>query len=293
MRLGKTPGNVLYALSHFADDTGFCFPSIRTLADMCNVDERTVQRITRKLVAEDYMSVELRFRPNGSPTSNGYRLNFNKQSPPSKRGRISNQDDAGVVTCAPGGRRQPCHQGGDSSAGVTTNKPSIDPSPQPPRREQDLRRGTAPASDELRSGLCFSTSISPGLQDALIRLFAGLSLEHAQQVVDELTGQMKATQVRDPVRYCARLVERFKRGEFQLDRGRAVARDRQARLKSGHAARDAAPATRVPVSPTRSRMPDSFRDVMERIRNGPLPPEDAAAARLDVIKYRDTKSDPD
>jgi hypothetical protein len=135
--------------------------------------------------------------------------------------------------------------------------------------------------------------MSPALQDALMRLFTGLSLEQAQQVLDELTGQMKATRVRDPVRYCARLVERFKRGEFQLDRGRAVAQDRQAKLKLVEAARESVPATSAPVSPTRSRMPDSFRDVMERIRNGPLPREDAAAARLDVIKYRDIKSDPD
>lgn len=293
MRLGRTPGNVLHALSHFADDTGYCYPSVRTLADRCNVDERTVQRIIRKLVAEDYVSVEVRFRPNGSPTSNAYQLNFNKQPPPSKRDRARNKDGAGVVTRSSGEGWQPCHQGGDDSAGVTTTEPSIDPSRQPPRREQALREDTAPASTELRSGLCFSRSISPAQQDALVRLFAGLSLEHAQQILDELSGQMKATQIRDLVRYCARLVEKFKRGEFQLDRGRAVALDRQARLKSAHTARNIATAADAPVLPTRSRMPDSFRDVMELIRNGPLSRQGDVRARVDVIKDGDVENDPD
>jgi hypothetical protein len=292
MALGGTAGNVLGALARFADDTGYCFPSIRTLADMCNVDERTVQRINRKFIAEEYMFVERRFRPNGSPTSNGYRLNFNKQPPPPRCRRGRGENDAGVVTRLSGGGWQPCHQGGDNSAGVTTTEPSIDPSPQPLRPAQEPR-GQASASNELRSGLCFSKNVSLTLQDALIRLFAGLPLEHAQQVLDELTGQMKSTHVRDPVRYCARLVERFKRGEFQLDRGWAVARDRQASWKIPRAPHEIPTAINAPASPPRSRMPDSFRDVMERIRNGPPPRHHDANAGIGDLSSDDAESDPD
>jgi hypothetical protein len=50
--------------------------------------------------------------------------------------------------------------------------------------------------------------------------------DDAQQVLDELAGRMSSSQVRDPVRYCARLVERFKRGAFRLELGQAVEKRR-------------------------------------------------------------------
>jgi len=72
---------VLLALSDIANDIGFSFPSVGTLARLCVISERTVQRVLCKLVAGNYMSVEQRFRADGARTSNGYRLNLSMTVP--------------------------------------------------------------------------------------------------------------------------------------------------------------------------------------------------------------------
>ncbi len=75
--LSPAPKLVLMALADIADDTGFCFPSISTLAAKVSMDERSVQRILRKLTTDSYLTVEQRFRDNRAQTSNGYRLALN------------------------------------------------------------------------------------------------------------------------------------------------------------------------------------------------------------------------
>jgi hypothetical protein len=62
------------ALADIADDIGFCFPSIALLAMKVSMDERSVQRILRKLTADSLVSIEQRFRSDRAQTSNGYRL---------------------------------------------------------------------------------------------------------------------------------------------------------------------------------------------------------------------------
>src|SRR6476659_512987 len=85
-----------------------------------------------------------------------------------------------------------------------------------------------PAEHGHRTGgdLCFPNVVSKGQEHALKRQLMGLRPIDAQQVLDELAGRMRASQVRDPVRYCAGLVGRLKRGEFQPDLGVTVARYR-------------------------------------------------------------------
>jgi len=43
------PKLVLMARADIADDAGFCFPSVFTLAAKVSMDQRSVQRILRKL----------------------------------------------------------------------------------------------------------------------------------------------------------------------------------------------------------------------------------------------------
>ena len=92
---------VLLALSDIANDIGFSFPSVGTLARLCVISERTVQRVLCKLVAGNYMSVEQRFRADGARTSNGYRLNLSMTVPPRNCHRPSDVNDTGSVTETP------------------------------------------------------------------------------------------------------------------------------------------------------------------------------------------------
>src|SRR3954469_18711448 len=76
--LPPAPKLVLMALADIADDAGFCFPSVPTLAVKVSMDERSVQRILRKLTADAFVAIEQRFRADHAQTSNGYRLAFER-----------------------------------------------------------------------------------------------------------------------------------------------------------------------------------------------------------------------
>src|SRR5262249_55643332 len=58
--------------------TGDCFPSYGTIARKIGIDRGTVIRYVKKLKALGLLSPQLRFKEDGSPTSNQY--NFDKGS---------------------------------------------------------------------------------------------------------------------------------------------------------------------------------------------------------------------
>lgn len=63
---------------HLNQKTGDCFPSYKTIARKLGIDRGTVIRYIKKLKAFNVLSKELRFKEDGSPTSNQY--NFDKGS---------------------------------------------------------------------------------------------------------------------------------------------------------------------------------------------------------------------
>ena len=63
---------------HLNTRTGECFPSYATIARKLRIDRSTVIRYVKKLKALGLISPELRFKEDGSPTSNQY--NFDKGS---------------------------------------------------------------------------------------------------------------------------------------------------------------------------------------------------------------------
>jgi hypothetical protein len=69
---GGTALIVLLAIADYADDQGIGFPSIATLARKARLDERTVQRIIRRLV--DTRALEVLEATAGGRRSNTYRL---------------------------------------------------------------------------------------------------------------------------------------------------------------------------------------------------------------------------
>jgi hypothetical protein len=63
---------------HLNTKTGECFPSYATIARKLHIDRSTVIRYVKKLKALGLISPELRFKEDGSPTSNQF--NFDKGS---------------------------------------------------------------------------------------------------------------------------------------------------------------------------------------------------------------------
>jgi hypothetical protein len=61
---------------HLNTKTGDCFPSYKTIAKKLHIDRGTVIRYVKKLKAFNLLDPKLRFKEDGSPTSNQY--NFDK-----------------------------------------------------------------------------------------------------------------------------------------------------------------------------------------------------------------------
>lgn len=75
---GVTPAEriVLYAFADYADKAGgSVWPSLLTIADECEIDERTARRIVRRLEARGLVSVAAR-RGIGGRATNAYELLF-------------------------------------------------------------------------------------------------------------------------------------------------------------------------------------------------------------------------
>jgi hypothetical protein len=127
---------------------------------------------------------------------------------------------------------------------------------------------TSGSAERERPVLCFPKGISPTQQQALARQLTTLANDDAQQILDELAGRMNASQIRNPVRYCARLVERFKRGEFRLELGLVVARNRNDRRDAAEAPTDFPNAYEAPGDRALDGLPPRIRDALERMRPG-------------------------
>jgi Helix-turn-helix domain len=110
---------------HLNQKTGDCFPSYGTIARKIGIDRGTVIRYVKKLQALGLLSPQLRFKEDGSPTSNQY--NFDKGSgtkqppvvaqdnhpssaPPPKQSLISNkkQRTTAEVNLMPTEKQQTC-----------------------------------------------------------------------------------------------------------------------------------------------------------------------------------------
>lgn len=198
---------VLLALADAADDTGICWPSISTLANKTCLDDRSVQRILSNVKRDGLLDVERRYRKDGAPTSNRYRLTMqigggDKTPPPT-----SPADCRGVVA--------PLPPPGDASATQTTTEPSVEPKP--------------PQPTSCGSGnLIFPKQISPKETALATQRLFGLPPELAQEILDELAARLNAGVVRgSPLGYLRALISRAKDGSFRPEAGVRVATARE------------------------------------------------------------------
>lgn len=237
LRLKPTPKFVLLALADAADDKGYCWPSVPTLARKTCLDDRSVQRILGRLKAEGLLQVQQRFRKDGSPTSNGYRLPLtapgDKLPPPPP---VLCPDL--VSSASP-----------RSGSGVTLTTTEYINEPKPPQ----------PITDTGSSGLIFPKQLSPKEVSLAKSKLESLPLTQAQELLDELAGRLNAHSVRgSPLSYLRSLVTRAEAGTFTPEIGIrvALARQRESELS----------ALRQSESSSRSARSTNSREHLENLR---------------------------
>lgn len=75
--LSSGPMLILFALAHYADDNGKCWPSMHTLAAKCGMTRRNVIKTLDRLEAMGIVRVERRRTATGQPAANVYYLSTN------------------------------------------------------------------------------------------------------------------------------------------------------------------------------------------------------------------------
>ena len=265
-RLPPMPKLVLMALADEADDTGFCFPSQRRLAWKCTISERTARRMVSLLASKSYVTIEPRFAKDRSRTSNAYRL------------AILNPPDnltGGPRTRVTGGPGHGCPGAPDTGVRVTTTYPPFNPKPQP-RVETPSRPELCPdheGSGRRRGGdLWFPEGLTPAQMRGITDHLAHVDHTIAQQVIDEFAGRMRVTKVKNPIGYCAALVNRWKRGEFAPELALAIAAERlavrqpEARASASSFAASATASARLNDTAA-APLPPMIRAPLERLRS--------------------------
>ncbi len=212
---------VLLALADASDDGGYCWPSIPTLAKKTCLDPRSVQRILNHLKAQGFLRVERRHRPDGSPTSNGYRLALNP--PP---GKMSPPPD--MLPPPPGTVSPP----GDTSVTLTIIEPPKEPKPpQPPPTTASAADRGEPKQGTDRAGggeLIFPKTLSTREVRLARDKLAALPSPLAQDILDELAGRLGTHTIRgSPLSYLRALITRAQAGNFTLETGVKVAQARE------------------------------------------------------------------
>jgi len=263
--LPPTPKLVLMALADEADDRGYCFPSQRRLADKCSITERSVRRMLALLVELERIGVEQRFKKDGGRTSNGYRILV--ETPRTNCPGGADSADRGERTAVSGGIGHRCPGAPDTGVRVTTTYPCLYPKSQPlPGGVQNADPLAPNPGVSGSSDLYFPKTIAEAQRQALRRQLKNLNPNQAQQVLDELAGRMSSTQVRNPIGYCASLVARVQRGEFQPELGVEVARQRQAERQRQGQLREPQNAHEV-TGQAKAGVPEDVRAWLRRSRS--------------------------
>ena len=277
--LPPAPKLVLMALADEANDHGYCIPTHGEIAQKCSINERSVRRMIGVLCAGGYVVVKQRFH-NRARTSNGYQLvvGHPRTNCPGGPGAAVRGDR----TPLSGGSGQACPGAPDTVVRATTTKTVVCLKPLPQLREENASDGAETKANAACGGrdLCFPKALSTAQRPAIERLLQGLEERDAQQVLDELAGRMASTAVRNPVGYCAALVERLKRGTFRLELGLAIAEGRAAQRRHEDRLSERNRASQSAEIPLPKEIPASVRAMFDRTRRPPHP-EQAEVRRDD------------
>lgn len=202
LRIKPVEKVILLALVKMADHDGKSYPSIRTLARLCCVSERTVQRALKRFEANGWLKIEARWRLGLGQSSNRYQLLIADPE----------NDPHTPVNLTPGLRptdrsevTQPCH-----SPDVTAVSPQELP------RElsiEDVVREQVVDNRRLRMPEQFKAN---ELADAAT-LLHGIARDTAQLLLDEVSAAMSLPGVikTTPIRFLRGLIQRHQTGDFK------------------------------------------------------------------------------
>ncbi len=208
LRLRPSVKFVLLALADAADDNGHCWPSVATIANKTCLEDRSVQRILSKVKIDGLLEIERRYKNDGAPTSNRYRLAM-KTSGDKTSPSPTPADCQGVVA----GVSSP----GDASVIQTTSDPSNESKP--------LQPASCCGSG---AELIYPKQLSSREIVLATQRLIELPSELAQEILDELAARLSAGQVRGaPLSYLRTLVARTKDGSFVAEAGVRIAAARE------------------------------------------------------------------
>lgn len=191
---------LLLALADIADDRGFAWPSVSTLARKSCVSVRTAQRVLRQLASPPVplLKVSSQRSANGRQRTNAYQLLMDggegdklTPSPPNGNGEGDTRDEGGVTG--------PCR-----GEGVTADTPEGDKalSPEPPqqpphepsKRTTNRRRVDKPlTADEQRELLVLARRVP---EDTAEKLFSQLAEKRRLGQITSAVAWMKAAVAR-------------------------------------------------------------------------------------------------
>lgn len=216
LRLKPTIKFVLMALADAADDDGYCWPSVPTLANKTCMDARSVQRILKTLREDNLIQVKAQFRNDGSPTSNKYKLALkiagdNLSSPL----RTKRQEVAA-----------PASLGGGGAVTQTTTEPLINQ--KPPQLLNIAQREANGACGSSDVDFIFPKQLTSKEREIANSQLNAIDSALAQAVLDELAARLNANKVTGaPLSYLRSLITRAKTGQFIPEAGIRVASARE------------------------------------------------------------------
>lgn len=185
--LPPVPKLILMALADNADDHGYCWPKMKTIAAKCSTSERTIQRTIKTLLTAGMLKKDARFDANGRQVSNGYTLVLSypdKLSPPADA-RVGEGD-----TCVTPGVTQLCQGEGDKA--MSPLEPPYEPS-----YESSVRR-----SAEL-------TQLNAMEKQKVLQLISSIPAEQQEAITAQLLSALERGAIRtSPSRWLQAVIHR-------------------------------------------------------------------------------------
>lgn len=240
------PKFVLVVLADVANGEGACWPRVATIAGKTGLSKRSIQRALRLLTQRDLITIEQRHRPDGSRSSNRYRLHLDRgvsaSPPPDYRDTTSRHRVQGAPDC--------------SVMSGTTRRTDNEP---PPLIQQVAEELTVDRGGGGASGLFYLGELLPEERAEAERMVAVVPGPLAQQVLDEWAGIIADGAIRASPLGCLRtLIRRAQAGSFTPERAPRVARAREQQQRT-ETARAAIERPDLPL-------PDENNPLVRRLR---------------------------
>ena len=208
LQLPATKKLVLLAMCDWSNDSGFCFPSMATVARRTCISKRQCQRIMGELIASALIAVVA--NQQGGVGSRRYQINMNALRE-SAAGTGDKLTPAGDVASLP--VTAVCKPGDTHVARTTKNRQSDPPLPQLSAQQLDWR---------------YLSQLDAAERVVVVDLLNGLDASQHQAVIDELAGALRAKAIRGQWPAWLRgLVQRARSGTFAPSHALGIQRDRQ------------------------------------------------------------------